>query len=99
MEIIDMVKEYITPELLVLIPVLYFFGAAMKKSAKLADEYIPAALGVCGVVLALLWVLATSPFAGPQSVAMAAFTAIVQGALAAAGAVYINQIKKQAEKA
>lgn len=98
MDIIEMLKEFIRPELLVLIPVLYFIGMGLKQAQTFADKYIPVALGGTGIVLSALWVVATSPITGPQSAALAVFTAIVQGVLVAGASVYIDQLIKQAKK-
>lgn len=98
MDIIEMLKEFIRPELLVLIPVLYFIGVALKGAQAFADKHIPLALGAVGVALAALWVVATSTIPDMQSAAMAIFTAIVQGILVAGVSVYVNQIVKQAKK-
>ena len=87
--------DYIKPELLVLVPVLYAIGSAMKKSEWIADKHIPVALGISGIVLAALYVLATSTINSSQDVFMAIFTAIVQGILCAAASVYVNNIVKQ----
>ena len=48
-------NEYIKPELLVLIPVLYLIGVAVKKS-KIADKFIPWILGGVSVALSALWI-------------------------------------------
>lgn len=98
MDILEMLKEFVKPELMVLVPVLYAIGAGLKTAQAFPDKYIPAVLGAAGVVMAALWVVATSAFAGPQDIAMAIFTAIAQGVMVAACAVYVNQLKKQAEK-
>lgn len=98
MDIIEMLKEFIRPELLVLIPVLYFIGMCLKHAQAFADKYIPIALGGAGIALAALWVVATSIITGPQECALAVFTAIVQGVLVAGCAVYVNQIAKQSQK-
>lgn len=90
--------NYIKPELLVLIPALIFVGYCLKTSTAVADKLIPAVLAAVGIVLAALYVLATSPIGGGQDAAMAVFTAIIQGALCAAGAVYANQCVKQRTK-
>ena len=37
--------EYIKPELLILVPVLYVIGMAIKKTALIADKLIPLAVG------------------------------------------------------
>ena len=98
MDIIEMLKEFIRPELLVLIPVLYFIGVALKSAQAFADKHIPLALGAVGVALAALWVVAMSTIASPQDGALAVFTAIVQGVLVAGASVYIDQLIKQAKK-
>ncbi len=90
-------NEYIKPELLVLIPVLYFVGAAIKKS-KVADKFIPWILGGVSVALSALWIFATSNLSAAADVALATFTAITQGVLLAGASVYANQLIKQTGK-
>ena len=90
--------NYIKPELLVLIPALIFVGYCLKTSTAVKDKLIPAILAAVGVLLAALWVLATSTIAVPQDWLMALFTALVQGVLCAAGAVFAKQIVKQTTK-
>lgn len=96
---LDMFKEFIKPELLILIPVLYIVGMFLKKSESVPDKKIPLVLLIAGIVLAILYVVATT--AGEltaQTVAMAVFTALCQGILCAGGAVMVNQIKVQSKK-
>ena len=90
--------NYIKPELLVLIPVLVFLGCAAKQSTIIKDKFIPALLAAAGVLLAGLYVLATTTLTAPQDAAQAVFTALVQGLLCAAGAVYADQCVKQSKK-
>ena len=90
-------QNFIKPELLILIPVLLFVGAAIKKSS-LKDALIPLILGAVGVFFAGLYVFATAPVHGTQDVATALFTAFTQGVLCAGASVYANQIYKQAAK-
>lgn len=90
-------QEFIKPELLILIPVLYFIGAGIKKSA-ITDALIPFILGVVGIILAGIYVFATDEIKGTQAVLTAIFTAITQGVLCAAGSVYTNQLIKQSKK-
>lgn len=90
--------NYIKPEMLVLIPALVFIGYCLKTSTAVKDKLIPALLAVIGIALAVLYVLATSTITVPQGWFMALFTAIVQGVLCAAGAVYSNQLIKQGQK-
>lgn len=92
------IVNFVKPELLVLIPALYFVGD-MLKSSEFPNKLIPAALGGCGVVLAALYVVATSAGgASPQGIAMAIFTGATQGIITAGLSVYVNQLFKQAGK-
>ena len=90
-------QDFIKPELLILIPVLYFVGTAIKTS-KYKDEIIPLTLGLSGVLLSVVYLLATEQIEGVQGVFTALWTGLTQGILCAAAAVYGNQIIKQAEK-
>ena len=102
-EMLEMIKtllaEYIRPELLLLIPAMYFVGVGLKKSEYVPDKRIPLVLGAVSVVLAFLWVSATSTITDAQGWALAAFTAITQGILCAGCSVYVNQIIVQKNKA
>lgn len=90
--------EYIKPELLVLIPALVYVGYLAKQSTIIKDKFIPALLAAAGVLLAGLYIMATTTLTAPQDAAQAVFTALVQGLLCAAGAVYADQCVKQATK-
>ncbi len=94
----EIILNYVKPELVVLAIVLYFVGLALKKAQAVKDKFIPLILGVIGIVLALIWVLATSDIGGVQQIMLAVFTAIVQGVLVAGLSTYANQIVKQAAK-
>ena len=94
----DIVVQYIKPELVVVGVVLYFIGLGIKKSEKVKDKFIPIILGAIGIVLALVWVLATSKFDGWQSVLLGIFTAIIQGVLVAGLSNYVDQLIKQSKK-
>ena len=94
----EQIMNYVKPELIVVAVVLYFIGMGLKQAQAVKDKYIPIILGGTGIVLCAIWVLATSPFGTGQDIAMAVFTAIVQGILVAGLSNYINQIVKQAKK-
>lgn len=94
----EQIMNYIKPELLVLVPVLYIIGAFFKASAAVPDKIIPSTLGVIGVALSVLWLLGTAPSPETANWPLLAFTALVQGLLCAGMAVYSNQIVKQAMK-
>lgn len=93
----EFLKEAVKPELLVLVPVLYLIGMALKKS-RFADKLIPFILGAAGIVLSGIWVLGTTQINGWQEVLLAVFTAVTQGILVAGASVYVNQMIKQAGK-
>lgn len=92
------IMDYIRPELIIAALVLYFVGEGLKQSRVVKDEYIPAILGICGIVLCGLWVFATSDFSDFQDVVLAVFTTFVQGILVAGLSTYVNQIIKQNRK-
>ena len=93
----ELLKEFIRPEILVLVPVLYLIGAGLKRS-EMKDKWIPAVLGVTGVVLAAMYTAASGTFDGAQDVLAGAFAALTQGILCAGASVYVNQVVKQANK-
>lgn len=90
-------EEFIKPELLILIPVLYIVGIGLKKS-KLSNRLIPIMLGVISVILSASWVIATSNISTYKDVAFALFVSITQGILSAGASVYINQLYVQSKK-
>ena len=94
----EQIINYVKPELLILAIVLYFVGIALKQSQGVKDKHIPALLGIIGIILAGIWVVATCPLTSSQEIAMAVFTAIVQGVLVAGLSTYVNQILKQNRK-
>lgn len=83
-------EEYIQPEMLVLIPVLFIIGMALKKLPKVCDNYIPLILGASGVVLALMYQFSMMGFS-----LEAVFAGLIQGILCAGAAVYGHQAYKQ----
>lgn len=86
----DNIQEYIKPELLILVPVIYIIGMTIKNTELIKDKYIPLILGLTGILLSTLYVLATEGLS-----LMGAFTAITQGILVTGVAVYVNQLIKQ----
>lgn len=83
-------ENYIKPELLILVPVLFFAGSIIKNTQAVPDKYIPAILGLAGIALSLLYVITTDGASG-----VGIFTAITQGILVAGTSVYTHQLIKQ----
>ena len=94
----EQIMNYVKPELIVVAIVLYFVGMGLKQAQAVKDKYIPLILGGVGIVLCAIWVLATSPLGTGQEIAMAVFTALVQGILVAGLSTYVNQVIKQVQK-
>ncbi len=93
----EMIKEFIKPELLVLIPVLYLLGNAFKGS-EIPNKHIPWLLGFTSVVLSTLFIAATTPFSAWKETFLVVFSGVTQGVLCAGASVYVNQIIKQLGK-
>ena len=88
-------QQFIKPEMLILIPVLYFLGIAIKRSG-IKDKWIPLILGCFSIILCYVYVLS-----GKQpgvDVFESIFASITQGILIAGTSVYANQIYVQAKK-
>ena len=93
----DMLKEFIKPEFLVLVPVLYMLGMAAKRS-NVRDKMIPWIVGGTGIALCLVYLLATVEIKNYQDGFMLVFSALTQGVLIAGASVYVNQLIKQTVK-
>lgn len=94
----EQIINYIKPELIIVAVALYFIGVGLKQAQAVRDKYIPLILGVVGIILCGIWVLATSEFGSGQDIALAIFTAIIQGILTAGLSTYVNQLIKQSQK-
>ena len=94
----EQIMNYVKPELVVVAVVLYFVGMWLKKAETVPDKYIPLLLGVIGIMICGIYVIATCNLSGVQNIAMAVFTAVVQGILVAGLSTYVNQIIKQFNK-
>ena len=85
--------ELIRPEMLVLVPVLYLIGVALKKAELFDNRFIPLGLGLFGAILGAAWLMVfqDAQYNVVQSLLMGA----VQGILCAGMSVYANQMWKQ----
>ena len=90
----EILKEFVKPELLILIPVLYLIVTGLKNS-KFKDNLIPIALGIFGIILSTIYVFATTDISGTKDILMGIFISLTQGILVAGCSVYFNQIYKQ----
>lgn len=98
MDLINILKEYIKPELLIVAIVLYFIGLWLKNTEWIKDKYIPIVIGIVGIIISAIYVIATSDINGYKEILTVIFTAFVQGILIAGASVYVNQLIKQMGK-
>ncbi|WP_281671902.1 phage holin family protein [[Clostridium] scindens] len=94
----EQIMNYVKPELIVVAIALYFLGLWLKQAAFVKDKFIPLVLGIVGIFVCGIWVMATATFSTGQDIALALFTAIVQGILVAGLSTYVNQFIKQLGK-
>jgi hypothetical protein len=92
------VLTYVKPELIIVAIALYFIGIGLKRAEIVNDRFIPAILGISGIVICGIYVIATTDIYTEREIAMALFTAIMQGILVAGLSVYGNQLIKQNRK-
>ena len=81
----EMLKDYILDNALILIPVIYVLGIMLKGTELIKDKYIPVILLPIGIVLGMILVGFN-------------VNGFIQGVLVTGVAVYANQLIKQASK-
>lgn len=81
----EMLKDYIMDNALMLIPVIYVIGAILKGTELVKDKYIPVILLPIGIVLGMILIGFN-------------VNGFIQGVLVTGVAVYANQLVKQALK-
>jgi len=89
------INQYINPNLLVLIPVLYIIGMVIKSSTSIDNKHIPLLLGILSIVLSLFALFATTEVKTVADGFNLVFAGITQGVLVAGTSVYANQLFKQ----
>ena len=81
----EMLKDYILDNALILIPAIYVIGAILKGTELIKDKYIPVILLPIGIALGMILVGFN-------------INGFIQGVLVTGVAVYANQLIKQALK-
>ena len=94
---IEILKSFIKPELIILVPVLYIIGKAIKNS-EVKDKFIPVILGIVAIILCSLYVYGTTDIQNSKEFVMSIFVVITQGVLVAGASVYADQLVKQTKK-
>lgn len=92
------VLDYIKPEFIILIITLYFIGMMMRSSTVVKNKFIPLFLGIIGIVISAVFVLASTSIDSFQDVLMVIFTSLTQGIVCAGLSNYADQMFKQLRK-
>lgn len=90
-----LVKEYISPEIIWLVPCLYALGTIIKKSVRIDDTLIPTVLCVVGIFLSALISVANCEPVNWMSWVILCAVSLGQGYMIAAAAICLNQLIKQ----
>ena len=88
-------KEFIKPELLILIPVLYGIGWFIKSTPKIQDWLIPFILWTTSIILTTAYLLGIEFMQAGNNIAAFIFADLTQATLCAAAAVFAANIIKQ----
>lgn len=90
----DIISEFIHPELITLIPALYFIKSALNKAAIISPSKIQLIIVGIGIFIAALYTVAITPFESVRSVFMCVFVAATEGVIAAGCSSYAEQLLK-----
>lgn len=90
-EFLEILNQYLKPELLILIPVIYVINTILFKT-KVNNDHIPYITGIFSIVLCTIYVFATSQIVNINSILMAIFTSLTQGILIGGTGLYSNII-------
>lgn len=95
-EVVYSLKEYLSPELVFMIPFLIVIGKALKKSKRISDSLIPTILSCIGMPIALITSLANKyePMNTVQIIVWVMMS-IGQGIFLGATSVGVHQFFKQ----
>ena len=86
--------EYISPELISLLPILYATGTLLKKSS-ISDWMIPFIIGLISIILSCAWTSATATITSAADIFVSLASGIMQGVLCASVTVYAHNLVKQ----
>ena len=77
---LEMIQEYIDPQLIIVVPMLWGIGMAVKKST-IANRFIPLILLLCSCGVVMLHLMAANTGAGGALVSGMAFAGLTQGSV------------------
>ena len=76
----ELIREYIDPQLFIVVPMLWCIGMALRKSM-LKNNYIPIVLLICSCRAALLYLTGAKPVLNAQQLRARVFAGITQGSV------------------
>ncbi len=77
---IEIIKEFIDPQLVIIVPMLWGIGMALKQSL-IENRFIPILLLICSCMVVMLHLTSTNPLTDNQLVAACVFAGITQGSV------------------
>jgi len=77
---IEMIQEFIDPQLLILVPMLWGIGLAVKRSS-IKNKFIPLVLLVCSCAVTMLHLTSVNMILDSMALASCIFAGITQGSV------------------
>ena len=77
---VELIWEYIDPQLLILVPMLWGIGMAVKKS-NIENRFIPVVLLVCAWAVVMLHLMSTRLLMDSQAISAMLFAGVTQGSV------------------
>ncbi|MBP0979094.1 MAG: hypothetical protein J6C55_00385 [Oscillospiraceae bacterium] len=93
----ELICQFIRPDLLILVPVLFLIGNWLKKST-IRDYKIPFILGTIAIILSNIYILLTINIFSIREILLGLFAGFCQGILIAGASVFLKQLKIQSNK-
>lgn len=77
---IELIKEYIDPQLFIIVPMIWGIGMAIKRS-KIKRDFIPIILLICSCLVVILHLISTKMLFDSKSIAACLFAGVTQGSV------------------
>ncbi len=77
---IEIIKEFIDPQLIIIVPMLWGIGMALKQS-RIENRFIPVLLLICSCAVVILHLFSRNPLTDFQLAAACLFAGITQGSV------------------
>ena len=98
MELLELLREYIHPELLVMLPVLWLLGHMLSK-ARLPGRLRPWVLLAVSLAAVTLYTLSVSDITGSKALFACLFSILTQGVLLSGGSALLQKLVEKGRAA